>query len=146
MVLLWAAVHTWNEQYGSTRWQQPLWVGIFPVNADGTPAAQSYVDGLDTANFADIEDFMAREAHRYGRPLAEPVHIVVYPQVRALPPELGREAGLLGTSCGVSSFGGMRGVMLIPMDMRRHGFGCLCFITILLRCRPCRIRMGCRRG
>jgi hypothetical protein len=97
LVLLWAAVHTWNERYGSTRWEQPLWVGIFPVNADGTPAAQSYVDGLDTQNFADIEDFMAREAHRYGKPLAEPVHIVLYPQVRRLPPELSRDAGLLGT-------------------------------------------------
>jgi hypothetical protein len=97
LVLLWAAVHTLHEQYGSTRWEQPLWVGIFPVNADGTPGAQSYVDGIDTQNFADIEDFMAREAHRYGKTLAEPVHIVVYPQVRALPPELGRDAGLLGT-------------------------------------------------
>ena len=96
-VLLWAAVHTSFEQYGSTRWKQPLWVGIFPVNADGTPTAQSYVDGLDVGNFADIEDFMAREAHRYGRALTEPVHIVLYPQVQILPPQLGREAGVLGT-------------------------------------------------
>jgi hypothetical protein len=98
LVLLWAAVHTWFEQIGSTGWKQPLWVGIFPVNADGTAAAQSYVDGLDTREFADIEDFMAREAHRYGRPLAEPVHIVLYPQVRQIPPQLERGDGLLGTA------------------------------------------------
>lgn len=97
LVLLWAAVHTWHEQYGSTRWKQPLWVGIFPVAADGTPAARSYVEGLQTEDFADIEAFMAREAHRYGKPLDEPVHIVLYPQVRQLPPELSRDAGLLGT-------------------------------------------------
>jgi hypothetical protein len=98
LVLLWAAVHTWFEQIGSTGWKQPLWVGIFPVNADGTAAAQSYVDGLDTREFADIEDFMAHEAHRYGRPLAEPVHIVLYPQVRQIPPQLERGDGVLGTA------------------------------------------------
>ena len=126
LVLLWAAVHTWFEQYDSTRWKQPLWVGIFPVNADGTPAAQSYVDGLQTEDFADIEDFMAREAHRYGKPLAEPVHIVVYPQVRQLPPELESGRGVAGHyRRGVSSFGGMRGGMLIRMGVRRRGCGCL---------------------
>ena len=97
LVLLWASVHTWFEQHDSTRWKQPLWVGIFPICADGTPAARGYVEGLQTEDFADIEDFMAREAHRYGKPLAEPVHIVVYPQVRQLPPELNGDAGLLGT-------------------------------------------------
>ncbi|MBS0422383.1 MAG: hypothetical protein JSR66_32050 [Proteobacteria bacterium] len=97
IVLLWAAVHTSFERYGSTRWKDPLWVGIFPVNADGTTTAQSYVDGIDIGDFADIGDFMAREAHRYGKSLAEPVHIVVYPQVRKPPPELPRDAGVLGT-------------------------------------------------
>jgi hypothetical protein len=97
LVLLWAAVHTWFEQIGSTGWKQPLWVGIFPVNADGTAAAQSYIDGLETREFADIEDFMAREAHRYDKPLVEPVHIVLYPQVRQIPPQLERGDGLLST-------------------------------------------------
>ena len=98
IVLLWAAVHTTFERYGSTRWKDPLWVGIFPVNADGTPAAQSYVDAIAPEDFADIGAFMTREAHRYGKSLAEPVHIVVYPQVRKLPPELSRGAGVLGTA------------------------------------------------
>jgi len=98
IVLLWAAVHTSFERYGSTRWKDPLWVGIFPVNADGTAAAQSYVDGIDIGDFADIGDFMTREGHRYGKSLAEPVHMVLYPQVRQLPPELPRNAGVLGTA------------------------------------------------
>lgn len=97
IVLLWAAVHTSFERYGSTRWKDPLWVGIFPVNADRTSAAQSYVDGIATEDFGDINEFMAREAHRYGKSLAEPVHLVVYPQVRKPPPELSRDAGVFGT-------------------------------------------------
>jgi hypothetical protein len=98
LVLIWAAGHTWLERFASTRWQEPLWVGIFPVNADGSEAAQSYIDGLDEREFADIEDFVAREAHRYGKQLAEPVHVVLYPPVKQLPPELERSAGVLGTA------------------------------------------------
>jgi hypothetical protein len=98
LILLWAATHTWFERISSTGWKQPLWVGIFPVNADGSAAAQAYIDGLQTREFADIEDFMAREAHRYGKELPEPVHIVLYPQVRQLPPQLDRGDGLIGTA------------------------------------------------
>jgi hypothetical protein len=97
LILLWAATHTWFERISSTGWKQPLWVGIFPVNADGSPAAQAYIDALETREFTDIEDFMAREAHRYGKELAEPVHIVLYPQVRQVPPQLDRSEGLIGT-------------------------------------------------
>jgi hypothetical protein len=96
--LIWAAGHTWLERVASTSWKEPLWVGIFPVNADGSQAARSYIDGLDERDFADIEDFIAREAHRYGKQLTEPVHVVLYPQVKQLPPLLERNAGMAGTA------------------------------------------------
>ena len=98
LVLLWAASHTWLDRIASTRWKAPLWVGIFPVNADGSAAAQSYIEGLDRQEFTDIEDFVAREAHRYGKQLSEPVHIELYPQVKEVPPQLERGTGPLGTA------------------------------------------------
>jgi hypothetical protein len=98
LVLIWAAGHTWLDRFASTRWKQTLWVGIFPVNADGSPAAQSYIEGIDEGRFADIEDFVAREAHRYGKELAQPVHVALFPQLKQLPPQLERDAGLLGTA------------------------------------------------
>jgi len=98
LVLLWAAAHTWIEQIASTAWKEPLWVGIFPVNADGSATAQSYIEGLDDRSFTDIEEFVAREAHRYGLPLAEPVHLEVYPQLKKIPPQLERNSGLLDTA------------------------------------------------
>ena len=97
VILLWAATHTWFERIASTGWKQPLWVGIFPVNADGSATAQAYIDALEAREFADIGDFMSREAHRYGKELAEPVHIVLYPQIKQVPPQLDRGDGLIGT-------------------------------------------------
>lgn len=98
LVLIWAAGHTWLERIGSTGWKEPLWVGIFPINADGSPVAQDYVAGLGEREFADIEDFIAREAHRYGRQLTQPVHVALYPSLRQIPPQLDKDAGLLGTA------------------------------------------------
>jgi hypothetical protein len=96
LVLIWAAGHTWLERLASTGWKEPLWVGVFPIVGDGTAAAQSYVDGLDEREFEDIEDFIAREAHRYGKTLEQPIHIALYPQVKQQPPQLDRDAGMLG--------------------------------------------------
>ena len=96
-VLLAVALHQWLERRETQSWQSTLWVGIFPLNADGSARTMDYVAGLAPRDFADIEAFFAREAHRYGIALEEPVHIELYPQGRELPPELGRGSGLLGT-------------------------------------------------
>jgi hypothetical protein len=77
-------------------WQETLWVGIYPLNADGTPAAQSYIEALKREDFVPIESFFAREAHRYGVKADEPVHVELYPQGSELPPALAPDAGPLG--------------------------------------------------
>jgi hypothetical protein len=98
LVLIWAAGHTWLERIATTSWKEPLWVGIFPINGDGTSAAQNYIDTLDEHEFADIENFVTRESQRYGKTLAQPVHVALYPPVKQLPPELERNAGFAGTA------------------------------------------------
>lgn len=98
LILFWAATHTWLERLASTSWKDALWVGVFPINADGTAAAQSYIDTLDDSSFNDIEEFIAREAHRYGRNLSQPVHMALYPQLKQLPPRLERDAGAAGAA------------------------------------------------
>ena len=95
LVLIWAAGHTWLDRVASTRWRDPLWVGIFPVNADSSARAQRYIDALTPREYEDIEAFFEREARRYGKELAQPVHLVLYPQSRQLPPALERGAGAL---------------------------------------------------
>jgi hypothetical protein len=80
-----AATHTWRDT---------LWVGVFPLNADGSRAAQQYIDALTAQDFTDIEAFFVREAHRYGVAAAQPVHIELYPAGSQLPPELPPGAGI----------------------------------------------------
>ena len=71
-------------------------MGVFPLNADGSPQAQDYIERLTPKQFTDIEKFLAREGHRYGLALEEPVHLELYPQGKQLPPALPSGAGPFG--------------------------------------------------
>ena len=84
------------ERMHTQSWQETLWVGIYPLSADGSPAARSYIEALKREDFVAVETFFAREAHRYGVRVDEPVHVELYPQGSELPPELAPGAGPLG--------------------------------------------------
>lgn len=96
LVLVIVAGRTWLDRVETQSWKSPLWVGIYPLNADGSSTAQSYIAGLTPEAFASIETFFRRESHRFGVTLDEPVHVELYPQGKELPPELARDAGLFG--------------------------------------------------
>ena len=97
LILVGVAGQAWLDRHAARGWHQPLWVGVFPVNADGSAAARASIEELRTADFADVERFFQREARRYGLALDEPVHITLYPAPETLPPALPADAGPLGT-------------------------------------------------
>src|SRR5580693_4096418 len=78
LVLLAVALQQWLDRVHTQSWQQTLWVGIYPLNADGSRAAHDYIEALTVRDFEPIEAFLAREAHRYGVQLDDPVHIELY--------------------------------------------------------------------
>lgn len=47
-------------------WQHTLWVDVLPINADGSPRVQHFVDRLEAEDFGAIEAFLQAEAARYG--------------------------------------------------------------------------------
>jgi len=47
LVLAGVAIHTWLDRMATQSWKEALWVGIYPLNGDGTPSAQRYIDGLE---------------------------------------------------------------------------------------------------
>ena len=98
LVLGAVALQQWLDRVHTQSWRETLWVGIYPLNADGTATAEQYIDALSVKDFAPIESFFAREAHRYGVSLDEPVHLELYPQGDALPPALPAGAGPLGVA------------------------------------------------
>ncbi len=98
LVLAAVAINALLDRIATSGWKDTLWVGIFPLNGDGTPMAQHYVEGLTAEDFSGIDEFFAREAHRYGVAIEQPVHAELYPQGSELPPALAHEAGPLGVA------------------------------------------------
>jgi hypothetical protein len=46
LVLAAVAIHTWLDRIATQSWKEVLWVGIYPLNADGTPSAQRGYRGV----------------------------------------------------------------------------------------------------
>lgn len=95
LVLFVVAVSSWLTRARSTDWQEPLWVKVYPVNADGSAASQRYIAALSVDDFAGIEAFMARETGKRGVPLDAPVRMELGRQVTEQPPALPVAPGML---------------------------------------------------
>ena len=95
LFLVIVAGRTWLDRVETQSWKSTLWVGIFPLNADGSPAAQRYIAALTPADFSAIETFFQRETHRFGVSLDEPIHVELYPEGTELPPQLAQGANPL---------------------------------------------------
>ena len=98
LVLFAVALHTWLDRVATHSWREPLWIGLFPLNADGSAKSQEYVAALTMKDFAAVEDFFVREARRYQLKLEQPVHVELYPPGTKLPPSLDPSAGPIGAA------------------------------------------------
>ncbi|MEL6367848.1 MAG: hypothetical protein AAFQ16_07825 [Pseudomonadota bacterium] len=96
-ILAFVAIGTWLSQVRSTDWNNSLWVRVYPINADGHPATQRYIDSLSVGAFSGIEGFFDREVQRYGVMLEQPVRMELGPQLNEEPPKLGEQRSILNT-------------------------------------------------
>ena len=96
-VLLLTGLSAWLTRVRTASWERPLWVAIYPINADGSVASTSYIDALDAAAFAPIDAFFARAARQHALALPQPVETHLYAPVAVLPPALALDTGRLGS-------------------------------------------------
>ena len=89
LILAFVATDAWLTRFYTTDWQESLYIGIYPINADGSEAADRYIARLKPEHFEGIETFVAREAKRYGRAIERPVRIALGQPILEQPPALG---------------------------------------------------------
>jgi len=77
LILFFVVVYTSGQKRASTNWLEPLQVVVYPVNADGSPGVERYIDGLRMKDFRAIERFFSREAARYVIGLSDPVSVTL---------------------------------------------------------------------
>ena len=85
-ILFIVGMNTFMTGRWTTDWDEPLWVGIYPINGDGNDHVTAYMANLDESFFRPIVDFFAEEAEVHGLPLVEPFTIRLAPAVEELPP------------------------------------------------------------
>ncbi|WP_299183196.1 hypothetical protein [uncultured Neptuniibacter sp.] len=86
LLLVIVSLNTWLSRVRTTDWQEPLWVVIYPINADQRSDTQLYIDGLAEDHFDDIERFIDREASRYGIELDKPIEVYLSKPLMGRPP------------------------------------------------------------
>jgi hypothetical protein len=96
LILLFVALNTYFDRVYSTDWDTPLRVTLFPINGDGSPASERYINELAGTDFLSLESFFETEAKRYGLALERPVRFAHGAQIRELPPMLEPDTGALG--------------------------------------------------
>ena len=82
----------WLTSRDSTDWEEPLWVLVYPINADHSKASDSYIRNLEPDRFTAIERFFDQQGRAYGLELEQPVTIRVATPLFTLPPVHHRQA------------------------------------------------------
>ena len=85
-VLILVGGGAWLTRTDSTDWQEPLWVLVYPINADHSKASDSYIRILEPDRFTAIERFFSQQGRAYGLELEQPVTIRVATPLFTLPP------------------------------------------------------------
>jgi hypothetical protein len=98
LVLLVVALSSWQSRYRSRSWRVPLYVAIYPIAADQSPATLSYVAALDAERFKPIDQFFIREAQRHRLGEREPIKTRLRSELREQPPQHPTTGGMLATA------------------------------------------------
>lgn len=86
LILLFVAINEAVNRMHSTSWEIPLVVQVFASSGDGRAATDRYLDTLDGRQVEAIEDFVNREARRYGLGI-DAVEVVYRGRMQSTPPQ-----------------------------------------------------------
>ncbi len=86
-ILAYVSIGTWMTRARTTAWEAPLHVAIYPINADQSLRAATYIRSLNDDTFAEIAHFIERESRRHGIGLQQPVVLHVAREIAKIPPQ-----------------------------------------------------------
>lgn len=95
LVLLIVAGQALLDRAATTGWKRTVYVGAFPINADGSPVTARHLAQLDQSAIDEVATFVNAEARRYGVAIDTPISLQLYPALAEAPPALEPGAGIL---------------------------------------------------
>jgi hypothetical protein len=86
LVLLFVALNTLTESIYPKQWRDSIQVALYPVNADGSEVAATYINSLQQNDFEKIETFFDTQAHEYALHIDRPFRFTLAPTLHSAPP------------------------------------------------------------
>lgn len=80
------AIYTKEQRLNTTSWYQPIEVVIFPINGDGSPKTDQYIQSLSLKHFQDIDQFFIRSAKKFHLIVEKPVITTLGSTITSHPP------------------------------------------------------------
>ena len=86
IILLAVAQGAWKARARTTDWSETLRVAVYPINGDGSSAADVYIAALKRPSLEPLAAFMRAQAQGYRLALRDPVELYLAPRVPERPP------------------------------------------------------------
>jgi hypothetical protein len=94
LTLFIVAAQAWLDRHSTTSWRHTVYVGAFPINADGSEVSAQYVARFAQRQLDEVAGFLKVQSHHYGVGVDEPVSLLLYRTPALLPPTLEPGAGV----------------------------------------------------
>lgn len=92
IVLLTVLMNAWRDK--NQDWSQPIFITLYPINADQSRISQAYIDKLSDDDFQSIADYLKHQAREYTpRPIY--FNFKLGQQIQKLPPIVPAEGSIL---------------------------------------------------
>ncbi|MCK4841773.1 MAG: hypothetical protein KAT04_07795 [Methylococcales bacterium] len=72
-IFVFLAFYAKTQKLKSTSWSQPLQVVIYPMNGDGSPVVEEYINQLEESVFSEIDQFFQNEARAFELSIEHPI-------------------------------------------------------------------------
>lgn len=95
LILLSVALTAWRTSRSAHDWRSNQFVGLYPINADGSPAVSAYLATLDQDSFKPIQVYMTAEMQNHGMDLPRALTVELGPEIKLLPPPLPTQGSAL---------------------------------------------------
>lgn len=94
MILLIVAVNAWRDN--NQDWTKPIFVLLHPINADGLPSTQAYIQTLSESDLSAAQHYLQDNAQRY-RGQVTYFYFKLGGEISVLPPKVPEHGGILQT-------------------------------------------------
>lgn len=94
-ILFFVSLAAYQLSTNLKNWNNSKWVVIYPINADGNEITAKYINRLDDGDFANIADFLNKQAEKFGLNHSSLFRVKLGPTITQMPPDAPQQGNWL---------------------------------------------------